>query len=232
MEQNSADDQYDGCTKEMAKKVETKYLNNEINTSPNFKTAWKKGKEFVKTPDILSENHKIAIYVYSDASIYKDFNSDTRSGKEQYKDGTYKWYSLYFLLTDAIQILKKTQNKCYSTCHGTDVKFDENVLNTEVRFGSFASSSICRDKTTFFGNKSCFEIDTCLGAEVTEYSKLPYEKEVLIPPYEKFKVTKVRTKQYQKDLWCDTVLTLESFGMKSDLNCAVAQKDTANLYSY
>ncbi|ROK79155.1 Ecto-ADP-ribosyltransferase 5 [Anabarilius grahami] len=222
---NSVDDQYDGCRENMKKDVETKYLMNEINTSPIFKIAWNKGKDFVKPPyKILSENHKIAIHVYSDASVYKDFNSDTRIGKEQYKNRRYKWYSLYFLLTDAIQILKKTdqKNKCHSTCRGTDVEFDENVLNKEVRFGSLTSSSTCRGKSKFFGSKSCFEIETCLGAEVSEYSKLPKEKEVMIPSYEKFKVTAVRKRKDDKDLWCETVFTLKSSGKISNLNCAVA----------
>ncbi|XP_048017738.1 ecto-ADP-ribosyltransferase 4-like [Megalobrama amblycephala] len=216
MAPNSVDDQYDGCRENMKKDVETKYLKNELNTSPDFKKAWEKGRDFVKTPDkILSKDHKIAIYVYSDASVYKDFNSDTRIGEKQYRNKKYKWYSLYFLLTDAIQILKKTEqkNKCLSTCRRTDVKFDENVLNTEVRFGSLASSSLCPDKK-IFGNKSCFEIYTCEGADVSKYSKLPEEKEVLIPPYETFKVTEVRTRKDDKDLWCETVFTLKSYRTK------------------
>ncbi|CAM4334445.1 unnamed protein product [Leuciscus chuanchicus] len=57
-----------------------------------------------------------------------------------------------------------------------------------------------------------------------EYSKLPREKEVLIPPYEKFKVTAVMTRSEQKDLWCETVFTLKSSGTRSDLNCALFKK--------
>ncbi|XP_048036399.1 T-cell ecto-ADP-ribosyltransferase 1-like [Megalobrama amblycephala] len=237
---NSVDDQYDGCRKNMKKDVETKYLENELNTSPDFKKAWNRGKASVKPPyDILSENHEIAIFVYSDdvhSEIYKDFNSDSRIGKERYRNKNYKWYSLYFLLTEAIQILKsKTEqkNKCLSTYRGTDVKFKENVLNTEVRFGSFVSSSSSRESAQNFGRKSCFEIETCEGADVTKYSAFPNEEEVLIPPYEMFKVTKVRTRKDDKNLWCETVFTLKKNKKMSNLNCAVAQKDKSlNLYSY
>lgn len=39
---------------------------------------------------------------------------------------------------------------------------------------------------------------------------------MLIPPYETFMVTDVKTRGDQKGLWCDTV-----FRKRSDLNCAV-----------
>ncbi len=60
---------------------------------------------------------------------------------------------------------------------------------------------------------------------MTNYSRLDHEKEVLIPPYEKFKVTDVKTKG-QKGAWCETVFTLKSTGIKSYLNCALFKKQT------
>ncbi len=227
---NSVDDQYEGCREKMAEKVKTVFLKKERNNSPDFKIAWKKGEDFVKTQnDKLTKNHLIAIYVYSDSNVYKLFNPDTRNGKKQYKHKTYKWYSLHFLLTEAIQILKETQNKCYSTYRGTKAEFSKHVLNQEVRFGSFASSSLDRKKAQRFGNISCFEIYTCEGADVSKYSKLPHEKEVLIPPYEKFKVTAVKTRKGQKNLWCDTVYELKSSVKRSDLNCALFKKPTKTI---
>ncbi len=218
---NSVDDQYEGCREDMANDVETKYLKNELNNSTDFKIAWKKAEEFVKKNDTdLKKNHLMAIYVYSDSIVFNHFNNNTRYGKEQYRETRYKWYSLYFLLTEAIPILNTTQNTCYSTFRGTKVKFNENVLNHEVRFGQFASSSLNINKTTTFGNVSCFEINTCEGVNVSKYSKLKLEKEVLIPPYEKFKVTDIK-KKGQEGAWCDTVFILESTGRKSDLNCAL-----------
>ncbi|XP_077058399.1 NAD(P)(+)--arginine ADP-ribosyltransferase 2-like [Siphateles boraxobius] len=225
MAPNSVDDQYKGCRENMANLVKTELLKNELKKSPDFKTAWKKGEEFIKRQNYdLTKSYLIAIYVYSDALVYNSFNPDTRRDKNQYKHNTYKWYSLHFLLTDAIQILKKTQNKCMLTYRGTNAEFNKTVLNTEVRFGSFSSSSLDRKKARGFGSKSCFEIYTCEGADVSKYSKLPREKEVLIPPYEKFKVTAVKTRRDQKDLWCETVFVLKSSGTRSDLNCALFKK--------
>ncbi|XDV12359.1 hypothetical protein PO909_001055 [Leuciscus waleckii] len=229
---DSVDDQYKGCRDKMAELVETKLLKNDLNNLNIFKTAWGKGKEFVKTlkKNDLTRNHGVAIYVYSDASVYKDFNNDIRHGKNQYKNETYKWYSLYFLLTDAIQILKKTPNKCMLTYRGSKDTFVYKNQNEEILFGSFSSSSLDRKVALRFGNKSCFEIYTCEGADVTKYSKLPREKEVLIPPYEKFKVTAVKTRRDQKDLWCETVFELKSSGIRSDLNCALFKKITKTKY--
>uniref|UniRef100_A0A672NHZ9 NAD(P)(+)--arginine ADP-ribosyltransferase n=1 Tax=Sinocyclocheilus grahami TaxID=75366 RepID=A0A672NHZ9_SINGR len=186
---DSVDDQYDGCTREMTQLVETRFLKKELNNSRNnFKIAWQEGEKNIKEPENnLTRNHSIAIYVYTGDKVFSDFNNETRYGKQNYTTETYKWYSLHFLLTEAIQILKKTQNACYDTYRGT--KFRYNFLNTKVRFGSFASSTFNRNKTKFFGTVSCFEINTCEGAEVTKYSKLSHEREVLIPPYETFKVT-------------------------------------------
>ncbi|RXN12242.1 NAD(P)(+)--arginine ADP-ribosyltransferase 2-like protein [Labeo rohita] len=208
---NSVDDLYVGCKKNMAYRVETELLKNELSNS-DFKEAWQKAEEDHKPPeDNLKEIHSVAIYAYSDIDLHDIFNKAVRSGKEKYKNKTYSWYSLQFLLTEAIQILKETQNGCKSTYRGTRNTFDQNVLNNQVRFGQFASSSFDQTQAEEFGTKSCFEITTCEGANVTKYSALPIEKEVLIPPYEVFNVTEVKTRNVQEDLWCETVFVLERY---------------------
>ncbi|ROL54705.1 Erythroblast NAD(P)(+)--arginine ADP-ribosyltransferase [Anabarilius grahami] len=236
MAPNSVDDYYYGCRENMAKNIKEKYISKECENSEfeknGFKKAWDVGKnaldQKISKHDSLKCNY-IAIYVYTNTEfkIYQIFNNDARNGKQNYKDGTYKWYSLQFLLTEAIEILRKKQNRCFKTFRGTKLTFNE-IAFPSIRFGSFTSSSLDSYIAKRFGSKSCFEIYTCLGADVTEYSRLPYEKEVLIPPYETFKVTAVRTKQYQKDLWCDTVFTLKSSGTRKELNCALCKKDQNN----
>uniref|UniRef100_A0A8C1DXB8 NAD(P)(+)--arginine ADP-ribosyltransferase n=1 Tax=Cyprinus carpio carpio TaxID=630221 RepID=A0A8C1DXB8_CYPCA len=229
---NSVDDQYDGCTVKMAHLVTTKYLKKEINNSTDFRNAWQEGEVNATAPeDNLTRNHSIAIYVYTNlnSNIYRNFNMAVRNGKQNYTNQAFKWYSLHFLLSDAIQILTETQKKCKTTYRGTTVEFFQNVTGKKVRFGSFTSSSLERKVAQDFGNKSCFEIKTCEGADVIKYSKYPDQKEVLIPPYEKFKVTAVKTRKYHKSLWCDTVYRLKSSGKRSDLNCAVAFKKPTKL---
>ncbi|KAK2916859.1 hypothetical protein Q8A67_001233 [Cirrhinus molitorella] len=42
---NSVDDYYDGCTKEMANLVKTKYLEKEMSDLPEFKKSWQEAAE-------------------------------------------------------------------------------------------------------------------------------------------------------------------------------------------
>ncbi|ROL42414.1 NAD(P)(+)--arginine ADP-ribosyltransferase 2 [Anabarilius grahami] len=223
MAPDSVDDRYYGCEKIMADLVNKKYLAMEKNNSPNFKAAWIIADKKTSKLNIfskLSTQHKIAIKVCADDNVRSEFSHDTRTGRQSYKDNTYKWYSLHFLLTEAIQILKKKENKCFDTFRGTNDKFD--YQSGEVGFGSFASSSLNRERAKRFGRVSCFEIHTCEGAEVTKYSRYPDEKEVLIPPYEKFNVV-VKTKTDDPNLWCETVYILKNSGIRNELNCAHTQ---------
>lgn len=222
---DSIDDQFDGCSKNMTRQVQTHFLKKEmLDKTIGFGEAWKTSKNHSHPQGNLTRNHSIAIYVYTGSKVYDQFNTDIRNGKQAYKQKAFKWYSLYFWLTEAIQILKKTQQECKLTYRGTSVEFYKNVSNKEIRFGSFASSSLNQSLAkSKFGKLSCFKIYTCHGADVSDYSQHPKEEEVLIPPYEKFIVTNVRNDQ--KDNWCDTVYTLNSSGIKSNLNCALASVD-------
>ncbi|XP_065108671.1 ecto-ADP-ribosyltransferase 4-like [Paramisgurnus dabryanus] len=228
MAENSVDDQYIGCAVEMNNLVEKEnYLNKERKANMSgFGDAWSKSEKKIegkKLEPLKTKKHLIAIYVYTGVigGVHKKFNQDVRTGREKYQYKKFSWYTLYFWLTRAIQTLKETQNGCISTYRRTSVKFN-GVNNTEIRFGSFASSSLDRDVGLKFGNESCFEIETCYGANVTDYSWYRDQKEVLIPPYEKFKITDIR--KGKKGDWCKTVFVLKSAGIKSNLNCKLFKK--------
>nr|XP_055050754.1 ecto-ADP-ribosyltransferase 5-like [Misgurnus anguillicaudatus] len=230
MAPDSVDDRYYGCAAEMENLVRREYLFKEICANMSgFGTAWMKSSEEIAGPqDNLIRNHLIAISVYTGVTVYSQFNQDVRTGKQKYQNKTFSWHSLHFWLTQAIQTLKKTQGGCKSTYRRTNVKFD-GVNNTEIRFGSFASSSINQSVAEEFGNESCFEIETCYGAHVTKYSQKPEEVEVLIPPYETFNITNIR--KDQKGDWCKTVFVLKSYRIISKLNCSVASVRPKKFYT-
>ncbi|RXN05821.1 erythroblast NAD(P)(+)--arginine ADP-ribosyltransferase-like protein [Labeo rohita] len=154
MAENSVDDKFYWCTKKMEYRVQTEFLRKEL-LNTDFAKAWETAEQKHKTPeDNLSKNHSVAIYVYTDTKTYTTFNDAVRNGKQNYKDETYAWYSLHFWLTEAIQILKKKQTKCFNTYRGTKDEYDKNVKKgKEIRFGSFTSSSLDREKAADFGKK-------------------------------------------------------------------------------
>uniref|UniRef100_A0A8C1V200 NAD(P)(+)--arginine ADP-ribosyltransferase n=1 Tax=Cyprinus carpio TaxID=7962 RepID=A0A8C1V200_CYPCA len=216
---DSVDDQYEGCREKMAKLVETEYLKKELKNSDILSYPWNEYENKVPVGVKLKKNHLIAIRVYTSDCVYKYFNKEVRSDKSKYKDKTFKWYSLHFLLTEAIQILKETQNQCRSIYRGTNIEF-QGQKGTEFRFGSFTSFSLEPSEANRFGTKSCFEIKNYKGAELTQYSEFSNEKEVLVPPYEMFRVTDVKIRD-QNYSWCETVFILEFIGTSSQLNCAL-----------
>lgn len=163
----------------------------------------------------------IPIYAYTMNGVYNEFNRAVRTEKQKYKDKTFAWYSLHFLLTKALQFLKKVQNKSYPVYRGTQSKF-KGEKGMTFRFGSFTSFSRKQSVAKDFAKEdlgTCFEIKDYKGAYVAEYSKFPGEEEVLSPPYEKFEVIDVKT-----DDWCKTVFVLKSAGKESNLNCALFKK--------
>uniref|UniRef100_A0A8C6S6L7 NAD(P)(+)--arginine ADP-ribosyltransferase n=1 Tax=Neogobius melanostomus TaxID=47308 RepID=A0A8C6S6L7_9GOBI len=92
----------------------------------------------------------------------------------------------------------------------------------KVRFGSFTSTSK-EPNLLQFGKKTCFHIQTCFGAYLKDYSVLgKHEREVLIPPYEMFKIVKITKGSYEKMTNCNTIFVLKNAGNLSNLNCKAA----------
>ncbi|KAM9399068.1 ecto-ADP-ribosyltransferase 4-like [Salvelinus alpinus] len=228
MAPDSVDDMYNGCGKEMSGLVENKYLEEEKKTTTIFNASWTKAEKCARNKTIsdnLKLKHVQAICAYSagQPTIYKDFNQACFTNKSIYTSA-FKFHSLHFLLTEAILLLKQNpdQRSCCTTYRRTKLNFTGEV-NKEIRFGSFASSSFLKN-LTHFGEKSCFEINTCFGAFLKSYPVMgDYEKEVLIPPYEVFNITAVIKKEEVKDLWCDVVYKLQGNKTLSDLNCKMVK---------
>ncbi|XP_029917652.1 ecto-ADP-ribosyltransferase 5-like [Myripristis murdjan] len=240
MAPNSVDDMYAGCKDKMEIRVKTRYLETEKNKDRNFTQAWaeaeryynrkwRKWKKGKRPSTALAKEQVMAVFVYTldKPKVYLDFNNAVRTQKSKYKT-MFRYHTLHFYLTDAIQTLntrKPEAERCLTSYRRVNSYFSkENVLNKMIRFGSFTSSSLgWYPSTSRFGDKSCFEIFTCLGADVSLYSKLgESEREVLIPPYEVFKVTRIKTRSQDKSLSCETVYKVKSTGKSlSNLNCAL-----------
>ncbi|XP_067438148.1 ecto-ADP-ribosyltransferase 5-like [Thunnus thynnus] len=218
----AVDDKYEGCTEEMEKKVKSTYFNKE--NVGTLKMVWEKCSK-IKHPEdeALTINHMLAICVYTSNDIYAEFNQAVRTGKSIY-GSTFPFHSLHYWLTTAIQTLHRNQKKqdCQTAYRKTNKEFTGKV-NDIIRFGMFASSSK-RTNLTDFGNKTCFKIETCSGAYLKHYSLYPDQEEVLIPPYEKFKITKIiKGRGKFPDLEdCEKVFVLVSTRDQSNLNCKAA----------
>uniref|UniRef100_A0A8C6S956 NAD(P)(+)--arginine ADP-ribosyltransferase n=1 Tax=Neogobius melanostomus TaxID=47308 RepID=A0A8C6S956_9GOBI len=195
----SIDDMYFGCNEAMAKKVMEEYFPKEMKNNP-FKDGWNVAKSFAKTKyenrknKALTKDQVQAIYVYTQQppNVYDPFNAAVRGDAAKYSKA-FPYHALHFWLTSAIQILN-AKKRCRTTYRRTKTVYTGKE-NTEMRFGYFASSSKATDLISF-GTVTCFHIKTCYGAYIKNYSKQGDEKEVLIPPYEKFKIKKIAKESY------------------------------------
>ncbi|MEQ2274986.1 hypothetical protein XENORESO_017426, partial [Xenotaenia resolanae] len=235
---SSVDDMYTGCEDKMEYKVRTEFLLNEKNQNKNFSLAWNEAEKYYnkkwrpkhgKIPSrTLGKEEIMAIYVYTmdKPKVYPEFNDVVRTQNMEYKT-VFKYHALHFFLTSALKRLstsRSTLKKCLTGYRRVNSYFSQEVLNKQIRFGSFASSSMLGYQRPYrFGDKTCFEISTCLGADISLYSRFgESEAEVLIPPYEVFTVMQIKRRSGQKNLPCDIVYKLKSTQKAfSNLNCAL-----------
>ncbi|XP_036001835.1 ecto-ADP-ribosyltransferase 5-like [Fundulus heteroclitus] len=239
MAPNSVDDMYNGCEDKMKGIIEP-LLNKE--QREEFKDAWSAAQNYYKRKivyyttlyklkSLLSNTPKLkkkeimAVHAYTleTPALYSKFNVAVRTQKSDYKTETFKYHAVHFFLTMALRSLNHDL-KCVTSYRRTKCNF-KTAINSEIRFGAFTSSTEGSYPPAEFGEKSCFEIYTCFGADISKFSKFPQEKEVLIPPYEVFKVKDIKKRSATNSLPCDVVYKLESTKEPhSNLNCALAKK--------
>lgn len=228
---DSVDDMYSGCQKETEKKVDGEFFPKE-SKEKKFKEAWKKAEKCARRnlklkedeDGLLTKEHFQAICAYTSGYLgfYDQFNTAVRTERAEYGT-TFPFHSLHFWLTSAIQILNRSK-KCFKCYRRSKTKFT-GKLNQMVRFGSFTSSSKS-SQLKQFGDQTCFEIQTCYGAYLKKYPHLKdKEEEVLIPPYEMFRISKKGTKTFGILSDCKVAYVLESIGFCSTLNCQAAKLD-------
>ncbi|XP_041867229.1 ecto-ADP-ribosyltransferase 4-like isoform X2 [Melanotaenia boesemani] len=225
MAEDSVDDMYDGCSDTASMDwIKNKY-SKELTSGEEYAWAWKKAETCAddrfkkRSPEdmALTKDHMQAICVYTARYIYSEFNAAVRKQRENYPE-SFQYHILHSLLTTAIRILNPN-NDCHITYRRNNVAFT-GTLNQKIRFGSFASSSY-KTNLIIFGNETCFQIKTCYGGYLKDYSFLnKREQEVLIPPYEKFTIKDIKRSREIEGLEdCKIVYVLESAGTESNLNC-------------
>uniref|UniRef100_UPI0037E7E8E8 ecto-ADP-ribosyltransferase 4-like n=1 Tax=Semicossyphus pulcher TaxID=241346 RepID=UPI0037E7E8E8 len=229
MATESVDDMFDGCHPEAASTIDL-FGVFEWHYNRNFSAAWAAVERSAKKPahKQLTEDHAIALYLYTHMKkIQQEFNKAVKKGKHKYSSYGFRFHYLFFHLTGAIQALRQNKTACTTSYLRTRTRFNRDVINTNVRFGAFAWAAPSKQSFKFNGNVSCFEIDSCFGADITYYSATKQPGQVLIPPYEVFHITDVLT----NEPWCSVVYKLQSTRTpRTDLNCKLSEKQIEKIF--
>lgn len=212
------DNFYEDCTSRVTVVTDEVIMQTwRINT--NISQAWSKTAQNAREPShsYMEKVHSIAIYMYTNIirqTVKQTYAAAERTRKQK---NTVEPDSLYRTLSEAIQILKQSQVMCLSTNYRTETHLNLSISNKHIRFSSFLLGS---DSWTFAKNSSCFEVYTCFGADITHYSALNQNNQVLIPPYEVFRVTDIETNTQE----CEVL-----YKLKSNLDC-VYDRETNTLH--
>ncbi|XP_066193417.1 erythroblast NAD(P)(+)--arginine ADP-ribosyltransferase-like [Sylvia atricapilla] len=220
MSKDTFDDQYRGCGPAMIEALPA--LNSsEFQKNRLFAQVWVKAKaEWQRKGSPLSplssQDQAIAILAYTMLDLHKDFNNAVHvAGRspQEYRDN-FHYKTFHFLLTQALATLRETQGpECRDVFRGVHRFLFKAKSGDTVRFGRFTSTSLSNKTAKCFGGNMVFQVHTCHGADIQQFSMYPEEEEVLIPPFEIFKVTNVTNDG--RTSW----IHLQSNGTSSNYNC-------------
>ncbi|KAG8453123.1 hypothetical protein GDO86_004806 [Hymenochirus boettgeri] len=220
---SSYDDQYKGCIDAMEADI-PKLFQYEYSTNKDFADAWDSAtfkwgerKKNAIVPAGFQDQYAIAIFAYtSNGPLHRVFNEAVRQAgqSKDYYLKSFNFKVLHYYLTRALQMLDAVESPtCHKVFRGIKgIRFKSDTRKP-VRFGQFTSSSKDDQSALLFGEDTFFSIKTCYGVDIRNFSFFPGEEEVLIPPYEKFKVTDFN-KERQKN-----IISLQSVEKSSVYNC-------------
>ncbi|KAM3680703.1 erythroblast NAD(P)(+)--arginine ADP-ribosyltransferase-like [Ammospiza maritima maritima] len=198
MAPNSFDNQYQDCGTNMTATLSA--LNNsEFQQNPLFAQTWLKATAEWQSrgspvSSLSSPAQAIALMAFTMDELHTEFNAAVRTAGHSIQEYRHNFHfkTLHFLLTQALVTLRQAQNgQCHNVYRGVSMYRFKAKPGDIVRFGQFSSASQSERNAKRFGSATVFEVYTCHGAEIREFSKYPDEKEVLIPPYETFEVINV-----------------------------------------
>ncbi|NXT81011.1 NARE ribosyltransferase, partial [Zapornia atra] len=224
MARTSFDDQYQGCSRMMEEELEE--LNRtEFDTNSIYAQAWtlaaaewRSRRGDMPQPRVLRPVQAIALMAYTLHSppLYRAFNVAVREAGRSRQEylGTFHFKVLHFLLSEALRALRDARpHHCHRVYRGVQgIRFTAQHQES-IRFGHFASASLQNKSTQHFGQDTIFSVETCYGVPIRDFSFFPEEEEVLIPPFESFKVTNVTRKGNR------ALIELRSLAAHSIYNC-------------
>lgn len=222
MAPHSFDDQYQGCIDLMEAELEE--LNRTEFANETFAEGWRSATEKwqrqwgrVSSPMVLRQDQAIAVLAYTmEGELYRVFNNATLTAgrSRQHYLSSYPFKTLHFLLSRALHTLRESQTQpCHNVFRGVRGTRFTAQQGTVVRFGQFTSSSLRTKVAESFGQDTFFSVETCYGVPIKEFSTFPGEDEVLIPPFEQFRVT---NSTYTAGR---SFIQLRSHGKSSTYNC-------------
>ncbi|XP_075775791.1 GPI-linked NAD(P)(+)--arginine ADP-ribosyltransferase 1 [Pelodiscus sinensis] len=222
------DDQYKDCAgmmeAELGELNRTEFASNENYAETWLEAAsyWKERKDTSNVPQNFKPEYAMAVLAYSSQGplhmqpLHQEFNAAVREAgrtRDSYLSH-FNFKTLHFLLTRALHVLKAAEPaRCHQVYRGVrGIRFKAEIRKP-VRFGHFTSTSLKNESALRFGQDTFFSIKTCFGANIKNFSFFPDEDEVLIPPFEKFKVTNFTQAQGR------TMIQLQSLESSSNHNC-------------
>uniref|UniRef100_A0A8C3MBU6 NAD(P)(+)--arginine ADP-ribosyltransferase n=1 Tax=Geospiza parvula TaxID=87175 RepID=A0A8C3MBU6_GEOPR len=217
MAQDSFDDQYQDCGPAMAEALTL------------FAQAWTKAKaEWHKrgspVSPLASPAHAIALMAFTMDDLYREFNAAVRTAgrsSQEYRDN-FHFKTLHFLLTQALATLRVARGpQCHDMYWGVSRYQFKAKPGDIVRFGQFMSVSKNETTDKIFGNGTVFQVHTCNGVGIQQFSKYPDEKKVVISPFEIFEVIEVWQEAADR-----TRIQLLTNGTFSRYNCEWLHGDT------
>ncbi|XP_009635708.1 rho guanine nucleotide exchange factor 15-like [Egretta garzetta] len=177
----------------------------------------------------LRWEHAVALLAYTlPGPLYQAFNAAVREAgrsREEYLNN-FHFKVLHFLLSEALRALRDARPpRCHHVYRGVQgIRFTAQH-HQSVRFGQFTSTSLRNESIQSFGQDSTFRVETCYGVPIRNFSFFPKEEEVLIPPFEVFKVTNV-TRDGDRP-----IIHLRSQNTSSTYNCELVKGDVPRAWS-